>query len=98
MKCARRASGRPCAASAPECPGSCFRNEVERFADLLGDQVGLAIGVEDLGQVLGVGDGVRPADHSMVGEQDGVVVLDKGSTVSAKAWVPGSHRGTAAGR
>jgi len=53
-------------------------NGDERLADLAGDDAGLAIRLEDLDQPLCMGDGVRPADDSMVGKQDGVVILDEG--------------------
>ena len=55
-----------------------FWNRLQGLADLLGDEEGLAVVFKDLHQPLGVGDGVGPADNAVVGEQDGIVPLDKG--------------------
>src|ERR1035441_866993 len=64
--------------------------EVERPADLLGDEVGLAIGLEGLHQPLGMSDRIGPADDAVIAEQDGVVILDKGQHRLGKGLGAGS--------
>ena len=53
-------------------------DKCEGFPDLLRDQVGLAVILQDLDQPLGMCHCVCPTDNAVIGEENRVVVLDEG--------------------
>ena len=63
------------------------------FADLLGNEKSLAVGLEGFDQPLGVGDGVCPANDAVVREQDGVVIADEGADGLSKGLGAGGFVG-----
>ena len=67
----------------------CCADGLERTSGLLRDHPGAAVVLQDFDQPLGVGDGVGPADHAVVGKQDGVVVADEGNNSFREGQGPG---------